>query len=120
MGYETIEVAPFSPNIGAEIFGVDLSQPLGNQAFSEIHDALMEHQVIFFRDQTMDWEQHKAFGRRFGELHIHPAAPTDTGVGGTVVDYAGTNDGTVILASLAQGRGGASDVGGSYEFNGTN
>lgn len=79
MPYEIIEVAPLSPNIGAEIFGVDLSQPLGNQAFSEIHDALMEHQVIFFRDQTMDWEQHKSFGRRFGELHVHPTAPSPEG-----------------------------------------
>ena len=34
MAYETIEVEPLSPNIGAEIFGVDLSQPLGNQTFS--------------------------------------------------------------------------------------
>ena len=27
----------------------------------------------------MDWEQHKAFGRRFGELHVHPTAPTPEG-----------------------------------------
>ena len=79
MAYEIIEVAPLSPNIGAEIFGVDLSQPLGNRAFSEIHDALMEHQVIFFRDQMMDWDQHKTFGRRFGELHVHPTAPSPEG-----------------------------------------
>ncbi len=79
MSYETIEVAPLSANIGAEISGVDLSQRLGNQTFSEIHDALMEHQVIFFRDQLMDWEQHKAFGRRFGELHVHPTAPSPEG-----------------------------------------
>ena len=79
MTYETIEVAPLSPAIGAEISGVDLAEPLGNQAFAEIHDALMAHQVIFFRDQVMDWEQHKAFGRRFGELHVHPTAPSPEG-----------------------------------------
>src|SRR4030095_4887164 len=52
--------------------GVDLARPLGNQTFQEIHDALMENLVIFFRDQELTHEQHKAFGRRFGELHLPP------------------------------------------------
>jgi taurine dioxygenase len=39
----------------------------------------MDHLVVFFRDQEMTPEQHKAFGRRFGELHIHPAAPAPEG-----------------------------------------
>ena len=75
MGYQTIEVRKLSPVIGAEIFGVDLARPLGNQVFQEIHDALMDNLVIFFRDQELTHEQHKAFGRRFGELHLHPASP---------------------------------------------
>ena len=79
MPYETIQVRPLSPAIGAEIDGVDLSQPLGNQTFQEIHDALMAHQVIFFRDQDLTLDQHKAFGRRFGALHIHPSAPSAKG-----------------------------------------
>ena len=74
MAYDTIDVKPLNPVIGAEIGGVDLSKPLGNQMFQEIHDALMEHQVIFFRDQDMTLDEHKAFGKLFGELHIHPAA----------------------------------------------
>lgn len=79
MNDATIDVRPMTPRIGAEIFGVDLAKPLGNQQFQEIHDALMAHQVIFFRDQEMDLDQHKAFGRRFGELHIHPASPGPEG-----------------------------------------
>jgi taurine dioxygenase len=79
MSYETIEVEPLSPVIGAEISGVDLSEPLGNQAFQEIHDALMEHLVVFFRDQDMTLDEHKAFGRMFGELHIHPTAKAPKG-----------------------------------------
>jgi taurine dioxygenase len=63
------------PTIGAEIFGVDLGKPLGNQQFQEVHDALMDNIVIFFRDQKMPMEQHKEFGRRFGPLHSHPNAP---------------------------------------------
>ena len=34
----------------------------------------MAHQVLFFRDQQMSVDQHKAFGRLFGELLVHPAA----------------------------------------------
>ncbi len=73
MTYQSIEVRKVTPVIGAEILGVDLSKPLGNQTFQEIHDAWMENQVIFFRDQEITHDQHKDFGRRFGELHWHPA-----------------------------------------------
>ena len=76
MSYQTIELRKSTPIIGAEIFGVDLSKPLSNQQFQEVHDALMDHLVIFFRDQKLDIKQHKAFGRRFGKLHVHPAAPS--------------------------------------------
>jgi taurine dioxygenase len=75
MAYRTIEVRKSSPNIGAEIHGIDLSQPLGEEQFGEVHAALMEHLVIFFRDQRMSPEQQKELGRRFGRLHVHPAAP---------------------------------------------
>ncbi len=77
MAYQTIEVRKLTPVIGAEIGGVDLSKPLGNQQFQEVHDALMDNLVVFFRDQTMTIEQHKEFGRRFGKLHVHPNAPIE-------------------------------------------
>jgi len=77
MAYQTIEVRKLNPVIGAEIFGVDLSKDLGNQQFQEVHDALMENLVVFFRDQKMTIDQHKAFGRRFGKLHVHPNAPQE-------------------------------------------
>ena len=75
MAYQSIEVRKLTPTIGAEIFGVDLAKPLGNQQFQEVHDALMENLVIFFRDQKLSIDQHKDFGRRFGPLHVHPNAP---------------------------------------------
>ena len=74
MSYEAIDVKPLNPVIGAEISGVDISKPLGNQLYQEIHDALMEHQVIFFRDQEMTLDEHMDFGKLFGVLHIHPSA----------------------------------------------
>lgn len=75
MTYQTIDVRTVTPTIGAEIHGVDLSGQLSNQQFEEIHQALLNHLVIFFRGQTLSVEQHKAFGQRFGKLHIHPNAP---------------------------------------------
>src|SRR5499426_2772206 len=75
MGYQTIDVRKLTPSIGAEIHGVDLSRTLGNQQYEEVHQALMENLVIFFRDQTISVDQQMDFGRRFGKLHIHPAAP---------------------------------------------
>ena len=77
MAYQSIEVRKLTPTIGAEIFGVDLAKPLGNQQFQEVHDALMDNLVIFFRDQKMTIDQHKDFGRRFGPLHVHPNAPIE-------------------------------------------
>jgi taurine dioxygenase len=75
MSDQPIEIVRLTPHCGAEIRGVDLSRPLGGPAFEEVHKALVEHGVIFFRDQRLTPEQHKAFARRFGELHIHPAYP---------------------------------------------
>ena len=73
--YDTIALDKLTPIIGAEIAGVDLARPLGNQTIDELHRALAENLVIFFRDQHLSPEQHLDFGRLFGDLHIHPAAP---------------------------------------------
>ena len=73
--YETITIDKLTPIIGAEIGGVDLSAPLPNHQMDEIHRALAENCVIFFRDQHLTPDQHLSFGRNFGNLHIHPAAP---------------------------------------------
>ena len=78
MSYQKIQVEPLSPVIGAEISGVDLSKTLDEATFQEIHAALMKHPVVFFRDQDITLDGHTAFGRWFGDLHIHPAAPKDS------------------------------------------
>lgn len=75
MSQNAIDVRPLTPTIGAEIFGVDLGGEISNQQYDALHEALMRHLVIFFRDQKMTPEQHKGFGRRFGALHLHPASP---------------------------------------------
>jgi taurine dioxygenase len=77
--YETITVEKLTPIIGAEIGGVALGGPISNRQMDEIHRALAENLVIFFRDQHMTQEQHLEFGRQFGPLHLHPAAPHEPG-----------------------------------------
>ena len=77
MTYASIQVDKLTPHAGAEIRGVDLSQPLDEPTFKEIHAALIDNGVIFFRDQHLTPNQQKAFGRLFGELHMHPAAPRE-------------------------------------------
>jgi taurine dioxygenase len=72
MGYHTIDITTLTPHIGAEISGVDLSRPLSNEQFSEVYQAWLDWKVLVFRDQHLDREQHKAFARRFGRLHVHP------------------------------------------------
>lgn len=73
----SLQVRKITPAIGAEISGVDLAGPLSNAEASALHDALMAHQVIFFREQRMSVEQHKALGRLFGDLLVHPAAKAE-------------------------------------------
>ena len=76
MTYTSIQVEKLTPHAGAEVRGVDLAKPIDEQLFKEIHAALVDNGVIFFRDQHLTPDQQKAFGRLFGELHIHPAAPS--------------------------------------------
>lgn len=78
--YKLIVAKPFCPNLGAEIYGVDLSQDVPDDQFAEIQDAFLKYQVLFFKDQKeIPPEQHVKFGKRFGPLHAHPAAPTMVG-----------------------------------------
>lgn len=65
-------IRPLTPTLGAELLGIDLTRALSDGEIAAIRRALLEHQVIFFRDQALTREQHIAFGKRFGSLHVHP------------------------------------------------
>lgn len=69
-----ITITPRSPTIGAEIKGIDLADELDDATITTIRQALLDYKVIFFRDQDITTEQHLSFGRRFGELEVHPFA----------------------------------------------
>ncbi len=78
--YSQIEVRPYAPNLGAEIRGVTLGDGVSTKQFDEIRRAFLDHQVLFFKDQDeIPAQRHIDFGRMFGELHTHPAAPTMAG-----------------------------------------
>lgn len=68
--YQTIEVAPLSPVVGAEISDVDLAA-VGDAQFAEIRPAFVEHGVVFFRDQNLNPNQHLAFAHRWGEINVN-------------------------------------------------
>ena len=71
----TVTVEKVGPHLGAEIGGVDTSKPLDDATVKAIWDALLEHQVIIFRDQDITIEQQIVFGEGFGELSVHPFGP---------------------------------------------
>ncbi|MDR9750409.1 TauD/TfdA family dioxygenase [Pseudomonas sp. SZMC_28357] len=91
--YHSIRVDRLTPIIGAEVSGVDLSQPLSEQQLGEVRRAFLENHVLVFRDQHLTVEQHKAFGRVFGELRALP-----------VEDIDGDDPELVVIRANAQSR----------------
>ena len=72
-----IKIKKYSPNLGAIITGVDLSKEINEDQFKDIHKAFLDNQVLFFQNQNeISPEVHLKLGKLFGELHMHPAAPS--------------------------------------------
>ncbi len=95
----TLRVEPVSPVIGAEVSGVDLTTPLDDATLDALQQALARYLVLFFRDQELTLDQHEAVGRRFGDLHVHPAAPKDAEHPEVLVVHADENV-TFVAGSL--------------------
>jgi taurine dioxygenase len=71
----SFDIEPIGPTIGAEIHGLDLSRQIDRATADALEAALVEHKVIYARDQHISTAQHVAFGRLFGELEVHPFSP---------------------------------------------
>lgn len=71
----SITVRAVTANIGAEVRGVDLREPLDDTTHGALRDALDSHQVLFFRDQHITPAQHLAFAERFGPISVAPFGP---------------------------------------------
>jgi len=67
-----LSIEPLSAAIGAEISGVDLTRPLAQEDVAAIRRALLDHVVVFLRDQPVTPRQLLAFGRAFGEVIEYP------------------------------------------------
>ncbi|WP_354686300.1 TauD/TfdA family dioxygenase [Cupriavidus necator] len=68
---DAFEIRPLDAPLGAEVIGLDLSQPLSDADFARIHRAHLDYHVVVFRDQQITPAQQIAFSRRFGPLQIH-------------------------------------------------
>lgn len=103
----SLDVRSVSPVLGAEVRGVNLADGVDDdETFGAIHKAFLDHGVLFFKDQPepMTEDVQTAFGKRFGPLHIHPAAPG-----------SGADDAIFVIhahrdSKVANGNGWHSDV----------
>jgi taurine dioxygenase len=104
-GYAILDIRRTSPNIGAEIRGVDLANGLTAEEFAEVERAFHEHQVLFFKDQSrIAPEVQVEIGKMFGPLHFHPAAPHLEGYPPIFVIHAHKD------SKIANGEGWHTDV----------
>ena len=71
-----LDIKPHTATIGCEVSGIDLAN-VDAETFAELQKLWLDWKVLFFRDQPITTEEHIAFGRRFGELEIHPFIPND-------------------------------------------
>jgi taurine dioxygenase len=70
-----IEVTRVARALGALVTGVDLSRELSQSEVDRLGQLLVEHQVLFFRDQPITPQAQARFAARFGSLHVHPIYP---------------------------------------------
>jgi len=66
-----LSLHPLTGTCGAEISGLNLAN-VTEAEFAFVHTALLDHGVLFFRDQDITLDQQVAFARRFGALEVHP------------------------------------------------
>lgn len=71
MNQTTVQIEPYSSALGALVHGVDIAQPLTDEAFATIRQAFFDHGVLFFRDQHITPAQHIAFARRWAPIDIN-------------------------------------------------
>ena len=72
MSKDRLEIRPISGALGAEVYGIDLVQSLNSADVKNIRKALLDHLVIFFRNQFITPSQQLSFAKYFGELVEYP------------------------------------------------
>ncbi len=74
--HDSLVVTKVSPHIGAEVSNIDLTKPLSDSLLAQLKAAFADHQVLFFRDQQIDFDDHERLGRYFGPLGKHVGKQT--------------------------------------------
>lgn len=72
-----LQLRRLSNALGAEICDIDLTRPMSESTFGEIHRVFLDHGILLLRNQNISREQHIEFSRRFGELDDHKSLPRD-------------------------------------------
>ncbi len=75
-----MDIRQLTPAIGAHVSGIDLNLTPDAATLAVLQDALLEHQVLFFRQQYIKPEAQRDFAAALGELHIHPVFPSHKNV----------------------------------------
>jgi alpha-ketoglutarate-dependent taurine dioxygenase len=75
--WQHFDAEQIGATLGAQISGVDLTQPLSDSVLSELRAALHDYKVLFFRDQPLTAQAHAALARQFGPLEVHPLLPSN-------------------------------------------
>ena len=70
--YNNIIVSPLAGSLGAEVQNVNLSKNMSDEIMSDIYNALLDYQVIFFRDQKFDPASQKLFANKIGKPVVYP------------------------------------------------
>lgn len=108
-GARSMTVTRLTASLGAELSGVDLADVARSDVlFAGLRALLLEHKVLFLRDQDISRADHVALARRFGPLEDHPVARATRITRGS---YASTSlrtarPNTTRTATTATGRGG--------------
>ena len=74
--YSRFEIEPLGAYFSAQVSGVDLSKQLDDETVAELQSAFVENEVLVFRNQVISTEDQIRFGKLFGELTVHPFAPS--------------------------------------------
>ena len=74
-----LKLNPVAGALGAEVTGIDLREPVEQTLYEAIRAALVEYQVLFFREQPIEPAHQKALAELFGPLQTHPAYGTVEG-----------------------------------------
>ncbi|MBM7369339.1 TauD/TfdA dioxygenase family protein [Gordonia hydrophobica] len=73
--YTRFDLTPVNPTIGAVVHGIDLGH-VDDQVHADLHRALLEYKVLFFRDQNLTGSQHIDLAHRWGPVEVNDFFPT--------------------------------------------